>query len=87
MKSLKELEVDAYLAGASVVADLYGRTEDAEANNSTAFISQLWETDKYKELLRSCEEELEDAENTIFKLKGRIEELEFAEWRLEQLEK
>ena len=87
MKTLRELEVEAYLAGALVTAELYARTEEAEANNSTAFTSQLWETEKYQNLLRSCEEDLEDAEYTIFKLKGRLEELEFVAWRLEQLEK
>ena len=87
MKSLRELEVEAYLAGAVLLADLYARTEDAEANNSTAFTSQVWETEKYQNLLLACEEDLEDAETTIFKLKGRIEVLEFAAWRLEQLEK
>lgn len=87
MKTLRELEVEAYLAGALVMADLYARTEDAEANNDTAFTSQVWETEKYKNLLLACEEDLEDAETIIFKLKGRLEELEFVAWRLEQLEK
>lgn len=87
MKSLRELEHEAYLAGALIVANLYARTEDAEANNSTAFTSQVWETEKYKNLLLACEENLKDAETEIFKLKGRIEVLEFAAWRLEQLEK
>lgn len=87
MKTLNELEREAYLAGATLMADLYARTEDAEANNDTAFTSQLWETEKYQNLLASCEEDLEDAETEIFKLKGRIEVLEFAQWRLEQLEK
>lgn len=87
MKTLRELEREAYLAGAILMADLYARTEDAEANNDTAFTSQLWETEKYKNLLLDCEEDLEEAETEIFKLKGRIEVLEFDKWRLEQLEK
>ena len=87
MKTLRELEREAYLAGAILMADLYARTEDAEANNDTAFTSQLWETEKYKNLLLACEEDLEEAETEIFKLNGRIEVLEFDKWRLEQLEK
>lgn len=87
MKSLRELELEAYLAGALIMAKLYARTEDAEANNATAFTTQLWETEKYQNLLLACEEDLEDAETEIFKLRGRVEVLEFAAWRLEQLEK
>lgn len=87
MKTLNELEREAYLAGATLMADLYARAEDAEANNDTAFTYQLSETEKYQNLLASCEEDLEDAETKIFKLKGRVEVLEFEQWRLEQLEK
>lgn len=87
MKSLRELEVEAYLAGAILMADLYARTEDAEAHNCKAFEAQVWETEKFKELLHDSEEDLQEAETEIFKLKGRVEVLEHVAWRLEQLEK
>lgn len=87
MKTLRELEREAYLAGAILMADLYARTEDAEAHNCIAFEAQVWETEQLKELLYDSEEDLQEAETEIFKLKGRIEVLEFDKWRLEQLEK
>jgi len=87
MKSLRELELEAYLAGALVVANLYARTEDAEMNNSRAFEAQVEETERLEELLTELEEDLAEADTLIFKLSGRIEVLEHQAWRLEQLEK
>jgi hypothetical protein len=86
MKSLKELEVEAYLAGALVSAELYTRTEDAEANNDTAFTSQVDETEKYIKLLYDCEQDLMESFSDIFQLQGKIAVLEDKIWRLEKLE-
>jgi hypothetical protein len=86
MKSLKELEVEAYLAGALVAAELYARIEDAEANNDTAFTSQVDETEKYIKLLYDCEQDLQESYTDIFRLKGKIAVLEDKIWRLEKLE-
>lgn len=87
MKTLNELEREAYIAGALLMADLYARTKDAEAHNCIAFQAQVYETEKLKELLEDSEEDLQEAETEVFKLKGRVEVLEFEQWRLEQLEK
>lgn len=87
MKSLRELEVDAYLAGALIQVDLYARTEDAEANNCTAFTSQVYETEKYIKLLYDAEQDLQESYADIFRLNGRIAVLEDKIWRLEQIEK
>lgn len=86
MKSLRELEVEAYLAGALVSADLYARTEDAEVNNCTAFTSQVYETEKYIKLLYDAEQDLQESHTDIFRLNGKIAVLEDKIWRLEKLE-
>lgn len=86
MKSLRELEVEAYLSGALVSADLYARTEDAEANNCTAFTSQVHETEKYIKLLHDAEQYLLESYADMFQLEGKIAVLQDKIWRLEKLE-
>lgn len=93
MKTLNELEREAYLAGATLMADLYARTEDALLLEFK--IEQLEEDkldlqDENDDLLRlseDYEQYLSDYEKDVTKLKAKVEELEFVQWRLEQLEK
>ena len=93
MKTLNELERESYLAGATLMADLYSRTEDALLLEFK--IEQLEEdkldlqdeNDDLRRLSEDYEQYLSDYEKDVTKLKAKVEELEFAQWRLEQLEK
>lgn len=93
MKTLRELEVEAYLAGALVMADLYARNEDGSILELK--IEQLEEqkldlqdeVDEFRRIAEDYEEYLTESEAKVHKLNGRIEVLEHAAWRLEQLEK
>jgi predicted RNase H-like nuclease (RuvC/YqgF family) len=93
VRSLKELEVEAYLAGALVTADLYARTEDAlEFEFKLVRLEEERldlqdQNDDLRRLSEDYEQYLSDYEKDVTKLKARVEELEFAAWRLEELEK
>lgn len=79
MKSLTELERDAYLAGATVTAGLYAGlidslTQESERNEvlDSKLVTRLMELD-------DLYEEFDELSRENYELRGRLEE---AEWRL-----
>jgi cell shape-determining protein MreC len=84
MKSPKELEVEAYLAGATVVAQMYAFHEDAILDERILYAKLENKNEDLKQQLEDLFEDLDEAYRENFELRGRLEEIE---WRMEQLEK
>lgn len=87
MQSLKELEREAYLSGASVTVDIMSKFE-ALLEEREAEIKLLEKRiDKLEEERNDLFDEISDLSQELHEKQGIIEDLEFKAWRLEELEK
>lgn len=83
-KTLRELEVEAYLAGALIVAAMCAAQEDAILEERNLYEKLEKKKEDLQEQLEGLFEDLDDAYRENFELHGRLQEIE---WRMEQLEK
>lgn len=87
MKSLKELEVEAYLAGAFVTVDVISQFEVMLSEREAEIKLLEKRIDALEEERSDLFDEISDLSQELHEKQGIIEDLEFKAWRLEELEK
>ena len=87
MKSLKELEVEAYLAGAFVTVEVISQFETLLSEREAEMKLLEKRIDALEEERSELFDEISDLSQELLEKQGIIEDLEFKAWRLEELEK
>lgn len=87
MKSLKEIELEAYLAGALVTVDVINQFEVMLSEREAEIKLLEKRIDKLEEEQSDLYDEISDLSQELHEKQGILEDLEFKAWRLEELEK
>lgn len=86
MQSIKELEVEAYLAGASLTVEFINKFEALLEERESEIKNLEQRIDKLEEERNDLFDEISDLSQELHEKQGIIEDLEFKAWRLAELE-